>query len=698
MYTRSLVRAQLRIGLSAVALTVLGIGALPALFALEPQLAAVRVLTVPLPWLLAGVAVYPLLVGVGWWYVRAVRARRARVRRARGTAVAGGMVTPGQAVWPAVLAVVGVCVATVAIGALGLRLSRTTSDFYVASRVVTPRWNASAIGGEYLSAASFLGIAGLVLAYGADVLWYPVGYTAGYLVLLALVAAPLRRSGAYTLPDFAELRLGSLAVRRLSAVLVVGIGWLYLLPQFQGAGLALRTVTGAPQWVGGARRRLGGRPQRRCRRDALDHARPGLPVLAQADRDRRPGVLRPARLAGRRFPDPAAPTPPVARTTSTVRVPDTVLVRVDAPLDATVHGVVDGRPVDGTLHLEPGTARIEAGTEVTLPAGAVVPHVLDVEASTGDQWATPTSGAGGRDHPLYRVYSLLLALLLRHHGPAARARALLHQPRRPGGSPHHARRARAARPLLRVPRRLRRDGPALRAGPAAHRPHGRRGAAAARADAARAVVGPGSALVTAGAFAAFLSTSSGLTVSVAGVLSQDLLRGRLRTSVRGFRVGALLAVAVPGLLSLLTLRTSLADTVGLAFALAASTFCPLLVLGIWWRGLTTAGALAGLLTGGTLATVRRAGDDHRWIVDRARRGVARAACRLDRAGGLRRHGRRLVAHAVVGAGRGGAGAGTPARTGGAGARPARGSGSDRHRPRPLTCATVRRCERTARRT
>jgi Na+(H+)/acetate symporter ActP len=112
-----------------------------------------------------------------------------------------------------------------------------------------------------------------------------------------------------------------------------------------------------------------------------------------------------------------------------------------------------------------------------------------------------------------------------------------------------------------------------------------------------------SALVVAGAFAAFLSTSSGLTVSVAGVLSQDLLRGRLRTSVGGFRVGAVLAVVVPGMLSLLTLRTSLADTVGLAFALAASTFCPLLVLGTWWRGLTTAGALAGLLTGGTLATV-----------------------------------------------------------------------------------------------
>jgi hypothetical protein len=77
VYTRSLLRTQLRIGLSAVALTLLGIGALPALFALEPQLAGVRVLTAPLPWLLAGVAVYPLLVGVAWWYVRAAeRAER----------------------------------------------------------------------------------------------------------------------------------------------------------------------------------------------------------------------------------------------------------------------------------------------------------------------------------------------------------------------------------------------------------------------------------------------------------------------------------------------------------------------------------------------------------------------------------------------------------------------------------------------
>jgi hypothetical protein len=71
VYTRSLLRTQLRLALSAVAVMGLGIGSLPALFAVEPQLATLRVLSVPLPWLLIGVAVYPLLVAIGWWHVRA---------------------------------------------------------------------------------------------------------------------------------------------------------------------------------------------------------------------------------------------------------------------------------------------------------------------------------------------------------------------------------------------------------------------------------------------------------------------------------------------------------------------------------------------------------------------------------------------------------------------------------------------------
>lgn len=147
-------------------------------------------------------------------------------------------------------AIVAVTLLTVGIGFYGLRLARTTSDFLVASRVVSPTWNAAAIGGEYLSAASFLGIAGLILKYGVDVLWYPVGFAAGYLALLLFVAAPLRRSGAFTLPDFCELRLGSRRLRILATAFVIFIGWLYLVPQLQGAGLTLSTVTGSAYPVG----------------------------------------------------------------------------------------------------------------------------------------------------------------------------------------------------------------------------------------------------------------------------------------------------------------------------------------------------------------------------------------------------------------------------------------------------------------
>ena len=71
VYARSLLRTQLRLGLAVVAVAALALGSLPVLFAVEPGLAAARVLTVPLPWLIVGAGLYPVLVGIGWWYVRA---------------------------------------------------------------------------------------------------------------------------------------------------------------------------------------------------------------------------------------------------------------------------------------------------------------------------------------------------------------------------------------------------------------------------------------------------------------------------------------------------------------------------------------------------------------------------------------------------------------------------------------------------
>jgi Na+(H+)/acetate symporter ActP len=109
-----------------------------------------------------------------------------------------------------------------------------------------------------------------------------------------------------------------------------------------------------------------------------------------------------------------------------------------------------------------------------------------------------------------------------------------------------------------------------------------------------------SALTAAGAFAAFLSTSSGLTIAVAGVISQDVMGRRFR-GVRAFQAAAVVAVVVPLVLAVSAEGVGVARAVGLAFAVAASTFCPLLVLGIWWRRLTDVGAIAGMVVGGLLS-------------------------------------------------------------------------------------------------
>src|SRR5690349_20004908 len=84
-------------------------------------------------------------------------------------------------------------VVTVWMGFRSAKTSMTSSDFFVAGRSMSVGWNASAISGEYLSAASFMGVAGMVMSSGYDALWYPVCYACGYLFLLLFIAGPLRR-------------------------------------------------------------------------------------------------------------------------------------------------------------------------------------------------------------------------------------------------------------------------------------------------------------------------------------------------------------------------------------------------------------------------------------------------------------------------------------------------------------------------
>ena len=88
------------------------------------------------------------------------------------------------------------------------------------------------------------------MTLGTSALWQPIGFTAGYLALLLFVAAPLRRYGSYTIPDFAQARLESPLMRLLAASVVLGIDVFYLVPQLKGAGITVTAVTGAPYWVG----------------------------------------------------------------------------------------------------------------------------------------------------------------------------------------------------------------------------------------------------------------------------------------------------------------------------------------------------------------------------------------------------------------------------------------------------------------
>ena len=420
-------------------------------------------------------------------------------------------------------AIVAVILATVVIGAYGLRLVHTTSDLLVASRSVSPRWNAAAIGGEYLSAASFLGVAGLVLKGGVDMLWYPVGFAAGYLALLLFVAAPLRRSGAFTLPDFCELRLASPALRKLAAAFVVFIGWLYLVPQFQGAGLTLQTVTGGPYWAG------------------------SLLVAAV--------VTGNVALGGMRAITFVQAVQYWLKLTA-LAVPVCFLL---------LHFQAQGRPA------------------ITPPGEAPA------------AWLLPGAGADG----LFGTYSLIFATFL---GTMGLPHVLVRFYTNPDGS--------AARRTTLVVLGL---VGLFYLFPTLYGVLGRVYAssllATGRTDTVVLVL-PGlavpgvvgellGALTAAGAFAAFLSSSSGLLTSVTGVLSTDVTgRGARPGGMRDFRVAAVIAGVVPFVLSLRVATLDVSLVVGLAFAVAASSFCPLLVLGIWWRGLTDIGAAAGILAGG----------------------------------------------------------------------------------------------------
>lgn len=406
-----------------------------------------------------------------------------------------------------------VLLVTTLISFFGLRISRTTSDFFVASRTVRPWWNASAISGEYVSVGTFLGLSGLVLVSGSDAFWFPIGYSAGYLLMLALVAAPLRRSGAYTIPDFIEARLDSVVLRRITSLVVVAIGWLYIVPQLHGAALAVGVVAGLPAWVG----------------STLVAVVVGGAVAAG-------GMRAITYVQGAHY--------------------WLKLIALAVPVVFFLVVLIgDGTTIDPvvTFPLQDGPAGQDVYHTVSLMLGLVLgtmglPHVL-VRLYT-----SPDGIAARRTIVLvivligvFYMLSSTMALIARATAPDLAAPGL------------------ADTVVLVMPSRFfaGTTGELL------------------------------TALVVAGAFAAFLATSAGLVVSLAGVISQDVLGG----GIRSFRIAAVASVVIPLVVTFFGTPGDLASSVGMVFVFAASTISPVVVLAVWWRGLTARGALAGTVVG-----------------------------------------------------------------------------------------------------
>src|SRR5512137_1116957 len=124
--------------------------------------------------------------------------------------------------------------------------TKTANDFYAAGGGITGTQNGWAIAGDYMSAASFLGISGLISLYGYDGFMYSVGWLVAYITVLLIVAEPCRNAGKYTLGDILSFRTDPKPVRAIAALATVAVSTFYLTAQMVGAGKLMALLVGVP--------------------------------------------------------------------------------------------------------------------------------------------------------------------------------------------------------------------------------------------------------------------------------------------------------------------------------------------------------------------------------------------------------------------------------------------------------------------
>ena len=132
---------------------------------------------------------------------------------------------------------------------LGSR-AKSSQGYFAAHGQIPWFVNGLAFAGDYLSAASFLGICGMIAFYGYDGFLYSIGYLAGWIVALFVVAEPMKRFGKFTFADALDAKFGSRGIKFAAGISTLAVSVFYLIPQMVGAGVLIQPLLGFPHWLG----------------------------------------------------------------------------------------------------------------------------------------------------------------------------------------------------------------------------------------------------------------------------------------------------------------------------------------------------------------------------------------------------------------------------------------------------------------
>jgi cation/acetate symporter len=411
--------------------------------------------------------------------------------------------------------------------------TRTTEHFYAAGRTISAGQNGFALAGDYMSAASFLGIAGLVSTTGFDGLIYSTGWLVGWPVVLFLIAEPLRNLGRYTFADVVAIRLRQTPVRIAAALGTLATVTLYLIAQMVGAGGLIRLMFGF----------------------SYEHAiiLVGIVMIGY--------VLFGGMIA-----------------TTWVQIVKAVLLMSGALLLALLV----------LLRFEMSPAALFAAAAERYGAGVLAPGKLVSNPLDAVSLGMALMfGTAGLPHILMRFYTVPDAR-------AARTSVFI---------------ATGLIGLFYLLTFILGFGAMVLIGPETIRAVDKGGNMAAPLLAELLGGTPFLGFIAAVAFATILAVVAGLTLSGAAALSHDLWVSVVRKGradggeqLRVARLATLVLGVVAVGLGITFKGQNVAFMVSLAFAIAASANFPALVLAIFWRRYTTAGAVTSMATG-TVATL-----------------------------------------------------------------------------------------------